>query len=198
MYVGIRLLLSIIISLTSSSLCALGGGGGAGSPGASASSSAIAGGFALSLTGSSAQYVSVPTAVWFNGGPFTIEAWVNPRSIASWYRIMDFSPGGPGNSNVLFAVSDGTSGIPCASVYNGNSATQHDFPSALTLNVWTHLAITMDSTGFLTMYQNGVSVSSFTAQNLPISTSYTSNYIGKSNWDVDGYFDGYIDDFRMW
>ena len=179
-------------------LCALGGGGGAGSPGTSASSSAVAGGFALSLTGSSAQYVSVPTAVWFNGGPFTIEAWVNPRSFATWSRIMDFSPGGPDNSNVLFAVTDSTSGIPNAGVYHGSTATQHDFPSALTLNVWTHLAITVDSTGLFTMYQNGASVSSFTAQNLPISASYASNYIGKSNWVADGYFDGFIDDFRIW
>ena len=52
-------------------------------------------------------------------------------------------------------------------------------------------------TGTFTFYQNGIAVASFPGVQ-PVNASFSTNYIGLSNFPADGYFDGLIDEFRLW
>ena len=155
-------------------------------------------GKALNFVTASSQYVSVPSAVWFSGA-FTMEGWIYVRSYPTWARLFDFGNGGP-NNNVLLATTVGVSGNPAVEMYNGVSTScgQFQYPSAVPINTWTHLAATFDGTSLWTIYVNGASVKTGTSSCVEPSVTRTLNYIGRSNWAGDGYADGLFDDMRIW
>ena len=58
---------------------------------------------------------------------------------------------------------------------------------------------TVDSSGNMVLYQNGIVWAQLLNTGyFPVATSYTTNYVGKSNWVSDPTMDGYIDEFRHW
>ncbi|MCL4499793.1 MAG: prepilin-type N-terminal cleavage/methylation domain-containing protein, partial [Chloroflexi bacterium] len=73
-------------------------------------------GSCLSFNGTG-SYVSLPSGAYFSG-PFTITSWVYVRSYNSWSRLLDFG-NGSASDNVLFAVSQGTSGDAYLESWNG-------------------------------------------------------------------------------
>ncbi|BAY25488.1 hypothetical protein NIES2100_52940 [Calothrix sp. NIES-2100] len=62
---------------------------------------------------------------------------------------------------------------------------------------WMHLAATIDKSGIGKLYKNGQLIQSGQLQ-LPETINRTQNYIGKSNWSNDGYFDGQMSEIRVW
>ena len=79
----------------------------------------------------------------------------------------------------------------------------NDFNLVSTLNTQYHVATVWEDDnaggGTMTTYRNGVLVSG------PIATNYNAsdmndvnNWLGRSNWTGDGYFDGNIDEFRIY
>ena len=159
---------------------------------------AAAFGKALNFVTASSQHVTVPSGVWFSGA-FTMEGWVYIRSFPVYSRLFDFG-NGAGASNILLAVTQGTSGMPAVDMFTtgGSSCSQFASPSALPLNTWTHLAATFDGTSLWTIYVNGASVKTGTSSCVEPSVTRTLNYIGRSNWAGDGYADGLFDDMRIW
>ncbi len=154
--------------------------------------------FALSLNSSRSQFVQTPAAKWFNSGAFTIEAWVKVRSVAFWNRIIDFYAVQE-NSYIIIAASEDTGGKPILHIVRrSNFVCVLRSPSALPLNVWTHVAVTVDRLGNATMFLNGVKASVATALSSPDPVFYTANFIGRSNYIADGYFDGFMDELRIW
>ncbi len=142
-------------------------------------------------------YISAPSGVYFNEGNFTVNAWINKKSNKTWSRLFDFG-NGPANSNVLLALTNGTSGKPTGEIYNGTSSPgQATSPSATILNnQWAMLTFTLQGTAGR-IYING----NLVAQDVlthPDSIIRTLNYIGRSNWAVDGYADATFDDFRLY
>lgn len=149
-------------------------------------------GSALNLDGASG-YAQAANGVWFNGN-FTVEAWVFARSYNNWSRLIDFA-NGPDNNNVFLALSAGTSGFPIFGVYtSGGPSFQAN--TQLPTNQWVHLAATLNGTTG-TIYINGNPVGSGTL-NIPPNVVRTINYIGRSNYDGDGYANALFDDIRIW
>ncbi len=152
-------------------------------------------GGAISLNGAS-QHAVVPSGVWFSN-QFTVEAWVNVRSYANWSRLMEFG-NGPGINNVLFALSQGTSGQPIFQCYNGSGGLIANVlsPVTLPLNQWTHLAFTFDgAVGSILI--NGFPVAS-SAMAVPVNVTRTNNYLGRSLYGADAYANASFDEFRIW
>lgn len=148
---------------------------------------------ALTLDGTG--YGQLPAGVYFNGGSYTIESWVNVSEVRNWSRLMDFG-NGAGVNNVLLALSSGTSGKPEAVHYAATSANITS-PTALATNQWAHLAAVYDAgTSNLTVYINGVASGSGIAV-APSNVSRALNYVGKSNW-ADPLAKAQIDSFRIW
>ena len=152
----------------------------------------------LALASSSNQYARLPSGIVGTLTNFTLSAWVNLNSTASWNRIFDFgnntttylflTPQNGGSSTVRFAITTNSAGGE--QPINGTSA--------LTLNAWHYVAVTLSgSTGIL--YVDGVPVGTNSALTLkPVSLgATTNNYLGKSQWS-DPYFDGRLAEFCIY
>jgi fibronectin type 3 domain-containing protein len=154
---------------------------------------------ALQLSSASTQYLNIPAGVFDNVTDYTISAWVRVTSFSNWARIFDF---GTGTANYMFLAAqyDGTGRMRFATRSSTVTTEQQITAStALPLNTWAHVAVTLSgTTGRL--YLNGTLVGSNTAMSLNPSGlgSLTLGYLGKSMFSGDPYFNGAVDEFRVW
>jgi len=149
---------------------------------------------ALSLNGSTG-YVSMPSGVVSSLTDFTISAWVNINTLSTWSRVFDF---GTGTSNYMFLTISSLN-YPRFGIKNGGSEQQINGMSALPTGAWVNLVVTLSgNTG--TLYVNGTVVATNTGITIRPSDlgSTTLNYIGRSQFSSDPYFNGLIDDFRIY
>jgi hypothetical protein len=151
--------------------------------------------FGLDMDGIN-SFVEVGDNVWFDGGNFTIEAWVYMKKYASWCRIIDFA-NGQGVDNVILAASKEVDGTPSMHIFNSGKQFSLYTDKKIPLKKWTHVAVTLDDDNQVVMYLDGVKIASKTTDILPVNVNRVNCYIGKSNWP-DGLFDGYMDDVRIW
>lgn len=149
---------------------------------------------ALSLNGQE-QYVQLPPGNYFTRD-FTIESWVRVRNYTNWGRLLDFG-NGPAMDNVVFALSTGTTGQPSLTLYRGSQPRTYLFPTPLPLDEWLHLAVVVDGDR-LKFYHNGRLVSEQSGVIGSTVGLRTQNFIGRSNWPVDGYSNADIDELRIW
>lgn len=152
-------------------------------------------GSSLQLDGSS-TYAEMPTAILNGLDELTISAWVNINDLRTWQRIFDF---GNGVDRYLFLTPMSETGKMKLAIKNGGGeqmiSTETEFPA----DSWTHVAFTWSgSTGIL--YLNGHEI----ARNDDLSikpsdmAGTTGNYIGKSQFDVDPYLSGQVDEVRIY
>ncbi len=149
---------------------------------------------AVQLNGTNG-YIDVPQDVWFDGSNFTIAAWVNPASYNNWSRIMDFGIGA-GNENIIFTLSNGTTGNLFASVRRGSTTVGSLTGGQLPLNKWSHALLRFDGSN-LEIYING-NLSATTTCDAPRLVSRTTCYIGRSTTASNEYANAAFDDFMMW
>jgi hypothetical protein len=142
-------------------------------------------------------HITVPSGVYFNGGNFTVTAWVRKNANNNWSRLFDFS-NGQANNNVLLAISSGTSGRPISQIYSGTTAgNQVSSPvTALTNNQWELLTYTWSNQA-ARIYINGILRGQGTQVN-PVNVVRTINYIARSAWAGDAYANAGFDDFRIY
>lgn len=143
-------------------------------------------------------FIDVPDASYFTGIDFTVSAWINPTSWNFWSRVLDFG-NGPNNNNIILAATNGSVGRPAIQIFNGAApGNVYTSPSGVTAPIgqWTHLTFTYQS-GVSTLYLNGVSVASG-VHPAPVNVVRTFCYIGRSNWSQDGYYNGLMDDLRVY
>ena len=148
----------------------------------------------LNLDGTNSYVQLPPLNIDFSQG-LTIEAVVYYNSFNSWSRILDIG-NGAGSDNILLANAGQTSSLALTSMI-GSSDKQVAAVNAIPLNTWTHLCATLDATGKVALYVNGSLVGTGQSQ-LPRNLVRSSCYIGRSNWSVDGYFNGKIANVRIW
>lgn len=139
------------------------------------------------------NFVSLPLSV---ANASTFAAWVKWRGGADWQRIFDF---GADTTNYFFLTPRTYGGrMRFAITTNGNSAEQQiNAPAALPTNSWVHVAVTLDGTKGL-LYLDGLPVATNNAMTIrPWQVLAKNNYIGKSQWSADPFFDGEISSFRI-
>lgn len=118
-------------------------------------------------------------------------------STQGWERVMDFGTA-QANNNILVA-RNGNSDSFTLELYNGSGGSlgQCSAASAVSNNTWAHYGVTIDGTN-CKIYKNGVLVSSVSYTALPTNITRTSNFIGRSNWTGDGYFDSGIGEISLY
>jgi hypothetical protein len=136
------------------------------------------------------QYASVPEGVWFNGD-FTVTSFIKLNTGLSASRIFDFG-NSTGYDNVLYDPSRNL-----VSIYNNSNSSTTTARQKIGLNEWTHVAITLKS-DTLRIFNNGIKVAETTDNLIPAGDSTSMNYIGRSHWGAEPYFDGLIDEFRLY
>ncbi|MFB8796397.1 MAG: LamG domain-containing protein [Microcoleus sp.] len=94
-------------------------------------------------------------------------------------------------------LNPGTSNTLLFQIHRGTAAQNIPVAGFLELGKWTHIAVTQEPSGSTKIYKNGQLIQSGTCQT-PNTVNRTINYIGRSNWATDAYFDGQMAEFRLW
>ncbi|MEQ9372846.1 MAG: LamG-like jellyroll fold domain-containing protein [Coleofasciculus chthonoplastes F3-SA18-01] len=137
------------------------------------------------------DFISLPAMNVDYSVGFTIEAWVHYASFNTWSRIIDFGIGFSAGDIILGnEANTDTLFISVGGIYLRA-------PNVLETKQWMHLAATVDIVGNVTIYKNGLPVATGKAS-VPASINRTNNFIGKSNWQNDGNWDGEIAEVRLW
>jgi len=125
----------------------------------------------------------------------TIAARVRWNGGNNWQRIFDF-----GNNTTQYMVLTPKSGgntLRFVITVNGPGAQQFLEAPVLATGEWAHVAVTLNgNTG--TLYLNGTAVDSGDITIDPANFNPTLNYIGKSQFSADAFFNGLVDDFRIY
>jgi len=156
-------------------------------------SSSNGGAFTFNGTNTYGYLSTLPSSISFSSGLSTTFYANFGATTQTWERIFDFGNGNA-SSNILVARS-GNSDTLWYEIYNasGSSISTCSAANAIKDNAWAWYAITTNGTS-CSIYVNGVSqtVSSTNPSVTPASIARTSNFIGRSNWSGDGYFDSGI------
>jgi Concanavalin A-like lectin/glucanases superfamily/Cadherin domain len=113
-----------------------------------------------------------------------------------WERLIDFG-GGAQSNNILFARVGDTNDL-AIEVYDGaTSRGLCRWNNAILDNTWATYAVTLDGTTCL-IFRDGSWGLSTAYSYLPSFVSRTSNFIGRSNWGTDAYFDNGIADVAIY
>lgn len=149
---------------------------------------------AIGLSGNN-QYVSLPDGLVQGCSDFTWAGWVNLAARADWSRIFDF---GSGTASNMFLTPRAGGDTLRFAIRNNDGAEQQisyniDFP----LNAWRHVAVVLNGdTGRL--FLGGAQAAQNNIVLDPSELGATTNtWIGRSQYEVDPYFSGAIDDVRI-
>jgi hypothetical protein len=129
------------------------------------------------------------------GSSYTLEAWIYPESAADFYLIVGKRGSASGSREYQLWLDSGTRYLSCSSSSGSNYISTQVVP----LNTWSHVAVSVDSTGNSTsstarLFYNGTLVATFTGFDNSQQKS-TNITIGSLS---DGQsFKGYISDARI-
>lgn len=129
-------------------------------------------------------------------GDFSVTAWVKLDTLSYWMRIFDF---GSDDSSYAFLGLSSPNDLRYAQL---TEATQKEInmtaQGCVKSNEWLHFSLVRDSK-VMKLYINGILVSESTSfgDHTPSDIENSSNYIGKSQFSADPYFNGHIDEFKI-
>ena len=157
--------------------------------------SSAARGNMMSFDGSD-DYVSMLSNPLSTATALTIETWVYPITTNTWTRIVDF---GDSEGDNMFLTAFSNLGSPRFAInVNNTGESIVDAATPLTLNTWTHIAVTLSGTT-ATMYINGVQVgqnASFSKTPADLGAT-VNNWFGRSQYS-DPYLASSLDEVRIW
>lgn len=146
---------------------------------------------ALLLDGQSS--VKLPDNIFQNVNEITVSAWVrfNVGDGSDWQRVYDF---GSDVNNNLFLSKNRTNNFNVSGNVEGISG-----GSLFTEDKWYFVTTTITK-NCMVYYENGVEVGrkDNLKNKLSALKNSVANYIGKSKYDTDPAFNGYIDEFRIY
>lgn len=155
-------------------------------------------GGASCLMDGTGDYLSTPDSADFNfgSGPMTIEFWVYPTTLTnSPYLYSQYQDAN--NRTQLLINSNGS--LQFISVVAGSTKANYTSVAGdITTGTWKHVRVVRNSTSFY-MFFDGVS------QTLTVSTAVSTNSFGDLTGDVligqngtgTGYYDGYVEEYRI-
>ncbi len=133
---------------------------------------------------------------WSSGGAMTFCLWVRYQSYNFWSHILDMGNGSPDNNIVL---GNHTTTNNCAfNLSNGTNELMFVTNNYFALNSWIFITATIDTDGTAKLYKNVRLVNTKSAAYIPLNVLRTGQFLGKSNWAADSYFNGLLDDFRIY
>lgn len=164
--------------------------------------------FNLPNSGLNSEWLTVHNPVlksanWPTVNGLSFSFWCKSNFNSTYARFFDFANGQAANNIVMFIIANNL-GI---SVYNGATGNDQNTGIQINDNTWRHVCWTMtyaappSTSSIYTIYINGVNVyqqSNQTFTYYPNATTRQFCYIGRSNWAADAYFNGVIDDFRIY
>jgi len=158
---------------------------------------------ALYLNGTSASYLNLGTIANIPTSGMSFTCWIYPLSTnGDWHRIFDFG-NGPGSDNILIGFQNNQQNLAWHISGYGTATQETNIISNKTIiNKWTHVIWTLSNPNANNRCTSKLYIDKQlerTSSNMiyPRNIPRQYNYIGKSNWNSDPYYKGYIDDFMM-
>jgi hypothetical protein len=161
---------------------------------------------AFAGTATSGGYVVMPQAILAGSTTMTIAAWFKINSTLPFQRIFDIGTSDT-TSSMYLTPRDGSSPnnlrFSIRTTLADGSLFQENLPAApvitIPVNTWEHVAVVLDSSGGR-LYLNGALVGSNAAMTMRPSTlgNTPNDWIGRSQFAVNPYLDGAIDEFRIY
>lgn len=141
------------------------------------------------------DYVSLPAMNidWSQG--VTVEAWVRYEAFNQYTRVVDFSNGAEQNNIILAHHS--TNPNLMGQTYSSGGHPWLVKDGVLPTGVWTHVAMSVGPGNVGRLYKNGQLVLTGTLM-LPDNVQRVQNWIGRSAFGSDGYFQGQMCELRVW
>jgi len=128
----------------------------------------------------------------------TVATWANWSGTGSWQRLFDF---GIDTDIYMFVTPNSGSGTLrfAITTTSGTGESIVEASPGLTEG-WHHVAVTIDgATAEMGLYLDGLLVGSVMTETLPMDLGNTTqNWIGRSQYEADAYFNGSVDDFRIY
>ena len=144
---------------------------------------------ALRLIGTREQYLQLPSDVAVSE-ELTVAMWVDLLSNSSWQRLFDF---GNDTGHYLFLTPTNGTSMRFA-IKNGGEEQVLDAPRVPLDLAWHHVAVTIGRGG-VAIYLDGEQVAFSSAITLrPTDVHPVLNYLGRSQFNADPFFTGYLDD----
>ncbi len=129
----------------------------------------------------------------------TIEAWINIEYLGgSEYKYGIVGTQAGTNGYMMLRIGDGTIGnydLPEFAFYNGSGVVKVTGTTTLDYERWYHVAATYDGSD-MKIYVDGRLENS--ASETGATTSGLNMFIGREELSSDGYFEGLIDEVRIW
>ena len=148
---------------------------------------------AFSLNGG---WTQVPSGVYFNTSEFTISAWILPKNVGYYARIIDFG-NGPDKDNIILSFSYKDFIQPTLNIFSGSDyLIRATSPTPLLLDKWQFFAATFNGTNSRIYIDGVLTIDWLKNFTLPV-IERKKCFIGKSNWANDGFSHSYIDDLRI-
>jgi len=146
----------------------------------------------------SATYAQIPQDPSHNiTGSITLEAWIYPTSWTSevWRgSIINKEQ----NNSTGYMLRCGANGTLNFNIGTGSTWKEVNSPAnTLMLNTWQHVAGVFNGTT-LTLYVNGIQVGTPVSYTGTIGINTVPIEIGRSNIDINRFFNGRIDEVRIW
>jgi hypothetical protein len=163
-------------------------------------------GNALTLAKAGSGYLSMPPAAFANLTDMTIATWVYVTTSQNWQRVFDIgvnahqaNNASTGTRYMNLVPQNGSTSLAFYITQNGYGAEETLSSGALAVGVWKHVAVVLGS-GQGSLYVDGASVSSNPGLTLRPNDlgAIDYAYLGKSQFTADAYFDGKLDEFRVY
>jgi hypothetical protein len=136
------------------------------------------------------QYFSLPSGFENFTSGLTFSVLANFGTSSIWERLLDLG-NGPRSDNIWFGRY-GSSNSVGFELFHGSASMGYCVATDGVLsNTWATYAITIDGSN-CSIYRNGVQIHTQSYTALPNNITRTINYIGRSNWSADSYFDSGI------
>jgi len=132
----------------------------------------------------------------------TFAIWANySQQGGAWQRILDFGTGETINMFLTPAIGGSNTGVMRFAITTGGSGAESQLTAANRLATgWHHLAVVFNGDAkTMQLYLDGGVVASNTTATLPSGLGNTTqNWLGRSEYAADAYYQGALDDFRIY
>jgi hypothetical protein len=153
--------------------------------------------------GASGGYATLPTGIVAGATDITVSAWFRITTTLSFQRVFDFGTSSATSS--MYFMPRNVNGLPQFSIRlwpEAGAEIKQDLiatGTTIAVNTWHHVAVVLDAAGGH-LYLDSVPVVNSTTMTLRPSDlgAMPNNWIGRSEFATDPYFDGMIDEFRIY
>jgi len=151
----------------------------------------------LNLQAPYGEFLTIPTIQTLGSDGISFSLWFSSDGTQEGSQIMELG-NGYNNNNILMYISNGNLYF---GINNGNSSNTVSYDTMIATKIldgnWRNIVVLITTDGTWTFYVNGQFVKTVTGV-YPFDVPRYINYLGKSSVRLDPYFNGYIDDFRVY